>query len=299
MFSKNIYNTYKNSFDTLSLTKKFHFVTRLSLWTQDEWARGEIEKLKPSILGGSSLSDYREKLYKIEQTQPDYAHINAADARKPFLAKHPWLFGAELGLFHALHADVQYGIDLRSKQPSLKHIEDNLDDLIKNPEALAMLSTYLVDIFYLYHRFVQKDNTPLIPLPTIDLALHIPKDFDEKTRLQIYLLTHIIIGETLFYSRAVPDAHHDYYKDILSTLNTLANQHWESLTIDSKLEIALCSILLSQANSPIITKAIQEADSNFDSNLGFIVDPKKPHKNNLEWAEHRNVLYLMVTQKLN
>jgi hypothetical protein len=109
----------------------------------------------------------------------------------------------------------------------------------------------------------------------------------------------MIIGETLFYSRAIPPLHKKYYDEILDTLNVLAAQNWQDLTIDSKLEIALCSKILGHTESELIKKAIGEADSHFNSRLGFIVDPKKPHKNSLEWAEHRNVLYLMATQPSN
>ena len=131
-------------------------------------------------------------------------------------------------------------------------------------------------------------------MEALKAALDVSIDPSVRTILNVYLLTHCIIAETLFYSRSIPEDKWEYYSKVASMLEHLCTTHWDTMTIDSKLEVALCLQLVGHRDSGIIERAVTDAEDGYDTSEGFIKDPTVPHKNDLEWAEHRNVLYLLV-----
>lgn len=293
MYHRKILKTYHSRFNELSPTKQFHFASRLNLTLPDEWARVQLDGLADWFFGGDDDASRTNKLISLSQNAPNLLHMNAASERLPYFEKHPQLFGYELQLFQVLHAKTQYAVNLLPL-PGNKMTTEEIEALTNDARALAVLSTFLVDVFYLHNRLVKNDENKLIPLTTMDAALDVDFDPIQRPRLNVYLLTHCIIGETLFYSRQISTQKHAYYQQLADRLVKLAKSHWNVLTLDNKLEIALCLQLVG-VRSELIRHAITEADANYDEMAGFITDPKMPHKNDLEWAEHRNVLYLMVT----
>lgn len=293
MYRDKILETYRSRFNELSPAKRFHFASRLNQTSPDDWTRRQLDDLDGWFFGGDDDDSRTSKLISLGTTEPDSLHLNAASERLPFFSKYPRLFGYELQLFQVLHAKTQYAVDILPL-PDGKMTTEEIDALANDARALAILSTYLVDVFYLHSRLVKQDEEKLISLATIDAALDVDFDPIQRPRLNVYLLTHCIIGETLFYSRKIPAKKNAYYRQLADRLIRLAEAHWNILTLDNKLEIALCLQLVG-VQSELIRRAITEADVNYDETAGFITDPKMPHKNDLEWAEHRNVLYLMVT----
>ena len=296
MYNDLIFTTYKNNFDSLPPVKQFHFLSRVELFMPNMWSHKEIASLQEWFLGGFNKYAYAEKLKMLASHTPDPLHTNASELRMPLFVKYPWLYGYELQLFHVLHADTYYNHDLIPLLDEPDDLVSNLEAIAQNPRELAVLSTYAVDVFYLYNRFVIKDDMALIPLEIIDAALDIPLDPAFKIQLNIYLLTHCIIGETIFYRREIPSKHSDYYHKLVQRLMEITSSNWDLLTIDNKLEVALC-LNLTKTTSKIIQNALHEAEEHYDQQLGFITDPKMPHKNTLEWAEHRNMLYLLVCKR--
>ena len=294
MYRDIIYKTYKKSFLELSESKQFHLASRLSL-RGDAWATQQMEELRDWFFGGTTKVEMKSRLEQLGLRSPDPMHLNAAALRIPIFESYPWLFGYELQLFQVLHAHTQYGSDIKNLLDSpVYNIDYQLNELTNSPSTLAILSTYLVDVFYLQKRLIAENETDVIDLQAIRNALKEPLNAGSKSTLSIYLLTHCIIGETLFYSRSIQPEKLAYYHEITSLLQEVANQRWDELTIDNKLEVALC-LQLTGIDSALIKQAISAADAGFDKRLGFITDLSMPHKNNLEWAEHRNVLYLMTT----
>jgi len=295
MYSDKILTTYQSRIDELSPTKKFHFLSRLNLIIPSDWSRSQIESMGEWFFGKPA----ENRLLELGQATRDPLHLNAATERLPLFKANPWLFGYELQLFHVLHAKVQYKADVRSTLNMITRVKtDDVDALSHNPHKLAVLATYLVDVYYLHHRLMLEDETKLIPLTTVRDALTVTLSPTDKARLNVYLLTHCIIGETLFYARPIPTSKLEYYQKIAGILIRVAQANWNELTIDSKLEVALC-LQLTDTASTLVGQAVAEAEDNYNDHLGYIVDSKMPHKNDLEWAEHRNVLYLLVASKLN
>lgn len=290
-------HTYKSNIIQLSPAKRFHFATRLNLRTGDPWAAEQLDSLKDWFFRGDEETPER-RLNHIGLTQPDLTHLNAATERAPILARHPWIFGYELQLFQVLHAKIQYDTDLRPLlQDPVPHIKEHIDELVTDPTILAILSTYIIDVYYLYYRIILEQEVPLISLDLLHEALSLEVNPASKPLLNVYLLTHCIIGETDFYARDIPRERRTYYDSLAELLEKTAHDTWGNLSLDNKLEVALC-LLLTDTASPLVTKAIKESDDHYDASQGFIVDPKVPHKNDLEWAEHRNILYLMASSFL-
>lgn len=280
-----VFETYTKNISSLSPEKQFHFASRLSLYNNNEWGREHVKYLREWFFEHNSIG----RLAEMRRTLPDPIHINHWQSRQPFFDDYPWLYSYELQLFQALHSSVQYNVDIRTMLDSHDEV---IARLVQDPRALGSLSTYLVNIFYLSHRFLQENDKPLIPLECINQALNLSA---QPLKLSLYLLTHCIIGESLFYSRKIPANKRQYCDDIKQLLIAMLGSYWQSLTIDNKLEAALCLRMLDGSSHDFVSRAISEASQNFSETNGFIIDPFMPHKNNLEWAEHRNVLFLMLT----
>lgn len=296
MYSDQITKTYQTRFAELSFEKQFHLLSRQKLMG-NPWAAQAIASLRTQFLGGDNQQAWIDRLEQLGQRSPDPRHLNASTERMPYFESYPWLFGYELQLFQLLHAKVQFDQDLDSLLGKYQPGDGDILALAHDPTMLAVLSTYLVDVFYLHLRLLRKDESQLISLHTLKAALAIPLPQANKAQLNTYLLTHCIIAETLFYSRKIPAKKHAYYRELARLLVTIAADSWDLLTLDNKLEVAL-ALRLASVSDLLIQKAVTEADTHYDPKFGYLTDPKMPHKNDLEWAEHRNILYLLVTSKL-
>jgi len=289
MYHDNILTTYRHRFKELVHEKQFHLLTRLALWNHDAWSIQQLPLQKEAFLGGTTQAEWHKKMTDIQNRTPDYTQVNHGSARKTYFEAYPNLYGLELAMFQALHARHHFDADLTACLPEPESIQRLIDQLLSDPQTLGALSTYAIDIFYLYNRFLQSDDTALIPIALL-------KESCEKSpsvQLAIYLITHCVIGETLFYNRKIPLQHQAYYHNLITELNNLAETNWQDLTLDNRLEVALCNQITNTPSS-LVDKAVIDADSYFSQEYGFIIDPKKPNKNTLAGSEHRNVLYLMV-----
>lgn len=288
-----IYRTYRTRFDELSPEKQFHFASRLKLACEDVWAAKQIEKLRPTILAVDSAT----RLHSMRKLQPNVAQLNAANLRIPLFQVHPWLYSYELMLFYVLHESIHYDVDSSDEVSGALRIHDaDIESLVADATILASLSTYLVNTYYLHTRLISKSES-LIPIDIIRNALQTELPENDNAKLKVYLLTHCILGETLFYARAIPSDVSAYYQEIGALLAQLTESTWGNLSIDAKLEAGYCLTMLG-IHSAVPEKALSSAQGAYSHTKGFITDERMPHKNSLEWAEHRNVLYLMLAHYL-
>lgn len=288
-----ITQTYKTRFDELSTEKRFHFASRLKLWSSDASMAKALDAMEDVVIG-TGAADYTSKINQLETAQINIRQLNAASLRTPVLEKYPWLYGAELVLFYLLHANTHYKKDLRPYANNLQKYKTGIRQLATtDPYALGVLSTYAINVLYLVAQF-DKSQDSFDFAKNIDAALGLAIEHPDEALLKLYLITHCIIGETLFYSKPIAATKAPYYEQLLHQGLELAEKNWSSLSLDAKLELAVCCRILDKAPS-LLRRILNETEKYYESDLRYIIDPSKPHKNDLEWAEHRNVLFIMAS----
>lgn len=283
--SNTIYATYTARLGELSPQKRFHFANRLYSWTGDPQAAAILQSYAPDPSETDKI--LTELLARRADNDPS---INLLDLRAPYFSRYPWLYGLELALFQMRHWYIEYKLDTRSFFRSNAHYtlwDTGLQQLRADIDACAALSSYAVNALYLWHRLIQEDEQ-IIFAPDETGYLH------SNDVLALYFATHCCLGETLFYARAVPADKLALQRLQLSSMEARASEHLASLPIDALLETVVTQ-RLCDIESSLQLAVLARAESHFDGSLGYITDPAKPDKNDLNGAEHRNVLYLMAT----
>lgn len=283
--SNTVYNNYLARLDELTPQKMFHFVNRLSNWTSNQEALAVLQRFAPDH------SDTDSILSELLTRQAiDDSTINLYDLRSPYFAKYSWLYGLELALFQIRHWLLEYGVDTRyflRDNANFTFWESGINQLQADGQACATLSTFAVNCIYLWHRLIKEDEL-------IIFTADEPAYFNAEPVLALYFSTHCCIAETLFYSRAIPADKLALCRSLVSGIENLAKTHFDDLSLDVLLEKVIAEQLCG-IESPLHEAIIARANSHFDPAFGYITDPSKPDKNDLNGAEHRNTLYIMAT----
>ncbi len=283
--SNTIYETYLSRLEELTPQKAFHFANRLRSWADDPRATTILQRYSPQP------SEIQAILMRLLTLRADEnAAINFLDLRAPYFTQYPWLYGLELALFQMRHWYFEYGIDTRSffrSNADFKLWDTGVERLYADTSACATLSSYAVNTIYLWYRLIQEDERTLF---TTDSSAYL---HTEKA-LALYFSTHCCLGETLFYARAIPADKLAAQCLLLSRSEVTARKHSESLPLDALLETVI-ALKLCGIESSLRATVLARVEAHFDTTLGYITDPAKPDKNDLNGAEHRNVLYLMAT----
>jgi hypothetical protein len=193
-----------------------------------------------------------------------------------------------------------YCINAREKVYELvdqNELRELADALLEDAEALCTLSTYAVNFLYLYSRNLLDDDELFDPqlfiekvAPLYDLTNY------SQVQLYIYLYTHCILGETLFYARPIPARHRETYHAMIQELTDLMTERFEDINLDNKFEYLVCSKLVG-VKSPLTRKIEDEAERSVSPDGQFLIDQHNNHpqvaKMSFELSEHRNVLYIL------
>ena len=229
-------------------------------------------------------------------------HINALHLRQPYLHAYPSLRPYNAILFQLRHLACVYGIDLRSKLEGIIPQADLLqlrERLLNDPPALAVLSTYAVNYLYLLDRFVLGSETSLDPALFYGLKEHYDVTDPQQLQLLLYLYTHCIIGETLFYHRVIPEASLPIYQQMLRDIETLIERYYDDIHLDNKFEFLVCTLICS-LETGLRSRIHEEAVRSLSPAGTFLIDTHnhsgQTAKTGLVASEHRNVLYIMSTR---
>ena len=113
-----------------------------------------------------------------------------------------------------------------------------------------------------------------------------------------YFITHMIIGESQFYSKALTSETIAAYTPLFKKLETLMSKHFFSYKLDVKLEFLVCSRILGYT-SFLEDMIYSEALNSFSPYGDFIIDTYNVtaawQKKDLKTAEHRNILFILST----
>lgn len=296
--AQQIQEYYLSRINELSETHAFHFLSRIFLWTGSEQAKAGLETYKVNY----SLEALPRRMQEIQER---YEHVNAhatgrfAGMRQPIYQKYPKLLYYQAWLFHVLTARTVYGIDLSEEFFRLVDTDVLIqygEELMKDSRGFAVLSTNAVHYAYLVEQVVKGQD---VPVAVIDRILKHSEELNEadpmEVSLKIYLLTHMIIGETRYYAENIKRP--EIYVPLLAQIEALIEKNFEDISLDIKFEFLVCARLCGVAVD--LEKRIEEeATQSLSSNGMYLVDTlntrAKKEGPTINSREHANILYIMA-----
>ncbi|NTW26740.1 MAG: hypothetical protein HGA36_00190 [Candidatus Moranbacteria bacterium] len=286
---REVETNYKDNFERLE-DKKFHFAARLFLWFGDEFAKNKLAELQAEYIGKNE-QEYSEKITEILKEDSSNEGLLFKNERAKFFNKYPLLKRYNKILFRNLFCQIIYGINLKpviSKQINKEDLIDLKNALLHDSEAIATLSTHAINYFYTLDYYLNEEESFLDPALFLDIVKN-----KKNSILKVYLLTHCIIGESAFYSRAIKRNLAVYDKMFIELETIIANDYAE-ISLDNKVEFLVCA-KLCQKKSILKEKILLDTVLSFDSNNKcFIENSGKKLKDTFRKGEHRNVLALMA-----
>ena len=293
---------YKDNFDKMPAGKKFHFSSRLYSWKNDEFSKKYLATVKNDYvhLGDKTkiLSDIEELLVQ-PPTPPEL--LNAFKVRKPYFDKYPLLTNLNKALFRTHYLRSIYNYDARDlllKTTSKKDIDELVAQVASDRDAVRVLSTYVVNAVFLAKRILWEDEDFINNFCANEYAnatqypLRTPVDI----QLQIYLYTHLIIGDSKFYTASVSPARRELFVQMLQDLEKIIDTNFSNVNLDNKYEFLVCCRIMDY-NTALAERIHGEAIDSFSADGDFIVDVhnnmKQLARSDFSTSEHRNILLIM------
>lgn len=283
--------------------KKFHFLSRLHLWSGGILFKDELDEIRTDYIG-TSEEDYRKRLKDIFTCTPEHGdRMVAREARQKYFKKYPGLEPSLGLLFKNLFVREIYGVDLRTYIRDLVSDEDllNLKSLIENDdEAMRTLSTHAINYLYMLEEYLATESAETDP----EKYFRIGTSYPEKSfELQIYFLTHCIIGASKFYSTKIQKEQLETYMKMLEFIEKIIRDHFEAISLDNKFEFLVCAKICGYV-SDLERDILSEADRSLAPDGNFLIDihnakAAPDERNDFIGSEHRNVLYIMSQTKFH
>lgn len=300
--AENVLEYYLAHLPELTEEKQFHLCSRLAAWTGNPQAIDRLAEMRKNYVPDPCTPEALKRQLQdiLDNLEPMPA--NAAKVRDPYFAKYPWLRGLELVLFRVRHLKEIYDVDARSALFELvprRQLLDYKKQLLADPDALRILSTYAINYIFLLDRIVlEQDNEESIDLKMLyNLADRYNLDDPVHLQLYIYLYTHCIIADAHFYVMPVPTYALSTYIKMLQRLESVIAAHSQELSLDTKLEYLVCCRICS-FNSSVTKMIYDECRASVSPEGTFLVDTlnafaDRPAKKTFDASEHRNVLFIM------
>lgn len=188
------------------------------------------------------------------------------------------------------------------------------------------------EAFYAHSDSLLEASVPLSRLSTSDIdylaktELHFPRKknvlallaqkclhFSGDPVLLVHLATYIIIRDSDFYTRSLPEGSLPLYRPLLEKCAKTISTNPTPIPLEDKLSFLVASKLMSATINPSVNAirnnpvTLEKAPTGFltlaqkiqvecQSNLGrspFLLDPRQPDKNTLSPAEPRNTFYIL------
>lgn len=289
--SKVIQDYYQRFGQFLPNYVAFHYWSRLWLYRRDEEAKKKLNQLTDWYLGKNDI------VKRIRELTTTTAHKNdPLTERKKYYQKYPKLLKYGSLLFWWLMAREIYGEDVTvevEKVAALEDIQKLHEALLFDREAIKILSSGATNFFYLVEAYLGK-KTETIDLFNIVKSEEYKADRESLKRV-FYFLSHLVIGETHFYTKKeVGDR--ETCLMIVKRLEEVIRNHYFKISLDMKFEFLACSQIVGY-KSDLVGIIDGEAERSLSTTGNFLVDTHNAwihgfgHK--FARSEHRNVLYLM------
>lgn len=300
---------YKKRIEQVPSTA-FHFASRLWLWTGDSWAREQLDAMQAEYIGTTPDEIMAHIDEIVESDKASEPTVNRHKPhRKSSFEKYDRLSFYNKLLFKVVFCDSLYDLDIRPyvrKYVSDKEFTDLFNRLIEDGDAMRMLSTFAINYLYLLKNYfkdkISKSSAVLVSTSEIMSLMDGYKAHERdgtlkkstSSKLQVYLLTHAIIGESRFYARPVKGSS---YKSFCEKIEQIITSNYYEISLDNKLEFLVCCKICGYESN--IRKLIeQECQKSVSWAGNFLVDSLNTSSssktgNCLRISEHRNTLYLM------
>lgn len=277
----------------------FHFWSRLWLYKKDPVARQHLDELADWYLGRGDEGGIEKRIKDLTTTtaQKD----DPLTMRKSYYQKYPKLLKYGSLLFWWLMAGEIYSEDVTVEVEKVAPKEMMLslrEELLADTEAIKILSSGATNFFYLLDEYAEtKTATPKL----FDLIKNEKAGTDrESLKRMFYFLSHLVIGETHFYTREnVDDV--TLCREIVRRLEKIIKHDYFKVSLDMKFEFLVCCQIIGYESD--WAKIIEgEAERSLSPVGNFLVDTHNAwihgfgHK--FARSEHRNVLYLMSRSRI-
>lgn len=309
--TKQLVREYYDDYVDYVPNKKFHYYSRLYLWNGDKTAYKELKTLQAEYIG-KTPDQIRKRLDKIVNNQFE-PYSSRIDDRKQKMTEYKELRRYNAILFKVLFAETIYGLDIRKYVKELnldQQMKQMYEDLKKDKKATCVIATRVINFMYLLPYYLSDDtgftkqsisNEEMLDtvLGLDDLVLD-NTSADEKLRLKMYVMSHIIICASNFYAHKVKD---NSSRKILEIFEHELRNNYFQATLDQKLEFLVCG-RLCEFYSDLKPLILNEAEYSLSSHGNYLIDTYTNAKNTpssndrLDKAEHRNVLYLMSSSPI-
>lgn len=277
--------------------KKFHYLSRLYLWSGDRTFKADLDELRAKYIG-SSGGDYRRRLGEIFTHTPEHGDLMVArEQRQIYFKKYPRLEPLLGLLFKNLFVREIYGVDLHAYIRELVSDSDLIDlklALENDEEAMRALSTHALNYLYMLDDYLGTEASKTDPKKYLGIGTSYS---DESFELQIYFLTHCIIGASKFYSTEIAKDDLGTYREMLQSIEETLRVNFKAIPLDNKFEFLVCAKICGYA-SGLEKDILSEADRSLAPDGNFLIDTHNTkaspdERNDFVGSEHRNVLYIM------
>jgi hypothetical protein len=299
--SNSVYRYYLGNLQQLEFKDRFHFASRIYLWSGSAECRELINSYKAEF----SMNNQPELAIKlgIERTKnkPDIGTKNTKEIRQPYMDKYPSLFLYISALINICFLKSIYSIDSSELFYSFfdkQEVDAVFKELYSDDKALSVLSTHAINFLYIYALLVLKDEALIDPNRFISVA---KEQYDLTNplhiQLKIYLYTHCIIADSLFYYRDIDQDKLEAYKIMAEELEQLIKENFNIVRLDNKFEFLVCKKILRLPTTQLDALIMAEAETSLSEEGHFLIDKRKKSHPTIGSSEHRNVLFIMANSE--
>ncbi len=298
--SNNVYSYFASHLGELADEKVFHFASRLYLWNQYPGSERLLRQMRSWFTNNEQPLGALGLLARHDSEPGSFGSKNVASLRAPFLSRYPKLKTYNDTMFRMLFLYTVYGIDTRHDFATIFGPEDLAalsSKIMSDYEAVAMLSTHAVNFLYLYQWAASRPEQHPDPALLLSIGEQM-YDMNNKLHVQllVYLYTHCIIGDSLFYFRRLPPEYLGVYQRMLQQLEEIMHSKFDDINLDNKFEFLVCSAIVGFP-STLAGRIQAEASKSVSKRGTYLVDTHNNNPRNenlsLDASEHRNVLFLM------
>lgn len=288
---------YWQHLDDLDVYTRFHFLTRLFFLANHVKASKELQKIYHEHLEYRSPNDQWNFLDDF-LTNPKKI---ADPERAKLLEKFPELRQYARYFFIILFAKNIWNLDLSNflvSRVDEKNVSEVSAILIENSDDLLKLSTFALNFMILgsYFYTSQSETTTLLSnLYEVWDKAWLKKLNNQYNSLSynqlVYFVTHVLINDSLFYTRKIPTIHKELHLKRLKRIEDWLLGNFDKLSIDCLCELVVAFEMLSVR--PTFKEDLYfHLLNNVSSKGKYLTEPDIPNKTVAE-AEHTNVLFIL------
>lgn len=285
---------YWDNIDQLNPYAYFHFVTRLALVGNHERAHQELDTLyeqhlhqKPAVAQVEALRGFLMNHKPI-----------ASAERRAYLAQYPKLRPFAKDAFSVLFAQKVWGLDLTEaalSEWSEAELKDIAEALLADPDAVFSLATYALNFLFLAAHFSDKqsfESTITSLYDILESRWEAGVATEGGIQTITYFITHMIINDSLFYTRDVPAERRELHTSYLRRVEALIEEKgMDVISVDCHCELQLCFGMLGEVSK--LRDQAKEYVTQYQSAEGIYITEPDLEKD-LSQAEHTNVLYILA-----